>query len=69
MDGINIAFPGNNPAPVAPAPVEPPQQQAPEIGLPVTDEQFKSHNFMSKCREWLNNRVPKFRRPRLDNWS
>ena len=58
MDGINMAFPGNNPAPVASAPVELPQQQ--EIGLSVTDEQFKSHNFMSKCRERLNNHVPKF---------
>ncbi len=27
------------------------------------------HNFVTKAREWLNNMVPRYIGPRLDNWD
>ncbi|MCP3667270.1 MAG: hypothetical protein GY696_33050 [Gammaproteobacteria bacterium] len=45
------------------------QLRAPEIAMPRSDQELWEHSFLSKCREQLNNRVPKFRGPRLDNWG
>ena len=41
----------------------------PEIAMPRSEQELREHSFLSKCRERLNNRVPKFHGPRLDNWD
>ena len=45
------------------------QLRAPKIAMPKSDQELWEHSFLSKCRERLNNHVPKFRGPRLDNWD
>ena len=45
------------------------QLRAPKIAMSKSDQELWEHSFLLKCRERLNNHVPKFCGPRLDNWD
>ncbi|MCP3664736.1 MAG: hypothetical protein GY696_19960 [Gammaproteobacteria bacterium] len=45
------------------------QPELPIVIIPETDEERKEHSFLTKARDRLHNRVPKYHRHRTDNWG